>query len=213
MLFITGTQNRFDLIQGGQKMFFYRSIGLLFGQLGAQQQGGSFFLREHHRRQAVSFHHGITTARFPDYRHTAFIQRLHIPIYRAQADVEAISNFLRCNPFFTLQVGENGVQSVYSVQDCLWFGVSSLRDVSESLPYFSVTNFSFFISTQAPFSFNKLINSSTAIALSTLRFTISFPLYNVILPGPLPTYPKSASAISPGPFTIQPMMAIFTPFK
>ena len=26
-------------------------------------------------------------------------------------------------------------------------------------------------------------------------------------------YPKSASAISPGPFTIQPIMAIFTPFR
>jgi hypothetical protein len=33
------------------------------------------------------------------------------------------------------------------------------------------------------------------------------------LPGAPPTYPKSASAISPGPFTMQPMMAIFTPLR
>src|SRR6185369_1358355 len=68
-------------------------------------------------------------------------------------------------------------------------------------------------SVQASFSLSRLISSSTAILLSTFLFTTSFPLYRVIFPGPLPTYPKSASAISPGPFTIQPMMAIFTPFR
>ena len=42
-------------------------------------------------------------------------------------------------------------------------------------------------STQASFSFNKLISSSTAVSLLTFRFIISFPLYKVIFPGPLPT--------------------------
>lgn len=42
-------------------------------------------------------------------------------------------------------------------------------------------------SIHASFSFSKLMSSSTATALSTLRFTISLPRYNVILPTPLPT--------------------------
>jgi hypothetical protein len=39
----------------------------------------------------------------------------------------------------------------------------------------------------------------------------SLPTYRSTLPGAPPTYPKSASAISPGPLTMQPMMAIATP--
>src|SRR6185312_3587174 len=42
-------------------------------------------------------------------------------------------------------------------------------------------------STQALFSFNKVINSSTATPSGTFLFTTSFPLYKVIFPGPLPT--------------------------
>ena len=43
---------------------------------------------------------------------------------------------------------------------------------------------------------------------STKRFQ-TFPTYRSIFPGAPPTYPKSASAISPGPFTMQPMIAIW----
>ena len=37
---------------------------------------------------------------------------------------------------------------------------------------------------------------------------ITFPTQRSIFPGAPPTYPKSASAISPGPLTMQPMIAI-----
>jgi hypothetical protein len=59
------------------------------------------------------------------------------------------------------------------------------------LPYslFLIPYFLFIVSgsTQASFSLRMAISSSTAISLSTFRFTISLPLYKVILPGPLPT--------------------------
>jgi len=44
-------------------------------------------------------------------------------------------------------------------------------------------------SIQFPSSFINSINSSTAFAEGTFRFTTSLPLYNVILLGPEPTYP------------------------
>mmetsp|Transcript_33568 Transcript_33568/g.73984 ORF Transcript_33568/g.73984 Transcript_33568/m.73984 type:complete len:251 (-) Transcript_33568:1448-2200(-) len=43
------------------------------------------------------------------------------------------------------------------------------------------------------------------------RLTTSRPTYRSTLPGAPPTYPKSASAISPGPLTMHPMMATATP--
>merc|ERR1719247_3306718 len=43
--------------------------------------------------------------------------------------------------------------------------------------------------------------------------TTVLPTYKSTMPGAPPTYPKSASAISPGPFTMQPMIAMVTPGK
>mmetsp|Transcript_23344 Transcript_23344/g.45359 ORF Transcript_23344/g.45359 Transcript_23344/m.45359 type:complete len:224 (-) Transcript_23344:1511-2182(-) len=55
------------------------------------------------------------------------------------------------------------------------------------------------------------MSSPTASALGIALRTTSLPTYRSILPGAPPTYPKSASAISPGPFTMHPMTAIVTP--
>mmetsp|Transcript_12345 Transcript_12345/g.31180 ORF Transcript_12345/g.31180 Transcript_12345/m.31180 type:complete len:295 (-) Transcript_12345:1263-2147(-) len=54
-------------------------------------------------------------------------------------------------------------------------------------------------------------SSSHACSMGIARLTTSFPTYRSILPGAPPTYPKSASAISPGPFTMQPITAMATP--
>lgn len=61
------------------------------------------------------------------------------------------------------------------------------------------------------FTLISSISSSVAPDMGIARLTTSLPTYRSILPGAPPTYPKSASAISPGPLTIQPMTAIDTP--
>src|SRR5947209_2017749 len=68
-------------------------------------------------------------------------------------------------------------------------------------------------STHLPCSRIKSFRRSTASASGMLNFTDCLPTYRFTLPGAPPTYPKSASAISPGPFTMQPMIAIFTPLR
>src|SRR6266481_2361521 len=68
-------------------------------------------------------------------------------------------------------------------------------------------------STHLPCSRIKSFSRSTASASGMLNFTAVLPTYRFTLPGAPPTYPKSASAISPGPFTMQPMIAILTPFR
>ena len=55
------------------------------------------------------------------------------------------------------------------------------------------------------------MSSSHAVSLSMPLLTTSLPTYRSIFPGAPPTYPKSASAISPGPFTMHPMTAMATP--
>mmetsp|Transcript_23100 Transcript_23100/g.33565 ORF Transcript_23100/g.33565 Transcript_23100/m.33565 type:complete len:279 (+) Transcript_23100:291-1127(+) len=53
--------------------------------------------------------------------------------------------------------------------------------------------------------------ASQASSLGIPLWTTSLPTYRSTFPGAPPTYPKSASAISPTPFTMQPMTAIDTP--
>mmetsp|Transcript_10435 Transcript_10435/g.28485 ORF Transcript_10435/g.28485 Transcript_10435/m.28485 type:complete len:324 (-) Transcript_10435:1272-2243(-) len=55
------------------------------------------------------------------------------------------------------------------------------------------------------------ISWSGAPSMAMPFLTTSLPTYRSILPGAPPTYPKSASAISPGPLTMQPMTAMDTP--
>mmetsp|Transcript_20756 Transcript_20756/g.66843 ORF Transcript_20756/g.66843 Transcript_20756/m.66843 type:complete len:331 (+) Transcript_20756:314-1306(+) len=62
-----------------------------------------------------------------------------------------------------------------------------------------------------PFSLMSSISWSHASSFGMPRRTTSLPTYKSTLPGAPPTYPKSASAISPGPLTMQPMIAIATP--
>ena len=55
------------------------------------------------------------------------------------------------------------------------------------------------------------MSASGAPSMLMPFFTTSLPTYRSIFPGTVPTYPKSASAISPGPFTMHPMIAMLTP--
>ena len=110
-------------------------------------------------RQYAESHNSVAAARFADHRHATFVERFYIAIHGAQAKIETISNLLRSNLFFTLQVRQNCVQSVDAVQ----IVASFVFCVSGS-------------SIQAPCSFNMPISSSTGTALSTFLFTISFPL-------------------------------------